>query len=96
MNWYCAGALSDCFARVAVSATPWSWSRSRRDHSPSSSGLAPSAHATFYALYAGLAAGDANLTRTLAAYARARAFADADVGVPCGSYPVQFLLGGGG
>ena len=51
-----------------------------------------SVHSTFYALYSGLFADDDALTSRLAAYVRARAAEDADLGVPCGAYPVQFLL----
>jgi hypothetical protein len=49
-------------------------------------------HSTFYALYAGLFDDDDALTSALAAYVRARATEDAELGVPCGAYPVQFLL----
>ena len=51
-----------------------------------------SVHSTFYALYAGLFADDAATTTALAAYVRARAIEDPIVGIPCGAYPVQFLL----
>ena len=49
-------------------------------------------HSTFYALYAGLLDDDAAATTATAAYVRARASADAVVGIPCGAYPVQFML----
>ncbi len=51
-----------------------------------------SVHSTFYALWAGLARGNDTLTTALAGYVRARAIEDPVLGVPCGSYPVQFLL----
>ena len=51
-----------------------------------------SVHSTFYALYSGLFADDDALTTRLAAYVRARAAEDTVLGVPCGAYPVQFLL----
>ena len=50
------------------------------------------AHSSFYALYAGLLDDDAAATAAAAAYVRARAAEDAVVGIPCGAYPVQFLL----
>jgi alpha-L-rhamnosidase len=53
-----------------------------------------SVHSTFYALYAGLFADDGALTTSVAAYVRARAVEDPMKGIPCGSYPVQFLLAG--
>ena len=53
-----------------------------------------SVHSTFYTLSAGVAEGDPALTHTLASYVRRRAVQDPDLGVPCGSYPVQFLLAG--
>ena len=49
-------------------------------------------HSTFYALYAGLARGNTSLTQALASYVRARALENTQLGVPCGAYPVQFLL----
>jgi alpha-L-rhamnosidase len=49
-------------------------------------------HSTFYALFSGLLDDDAALTSALAEHVRARAFADTLKGVPCGAYPVQFLL----
>ena len=53
-----------------------------------------SVHSTFYALYAGLFADDAAATVAAAAYVRARSVEDPHVGIPCGSYPIQFLLAG--
>jgi hypothetical protein len=53
-----------------------------------------SVHSTFYALWAGIAEGDDIFTSTLAEYVRLRSFEDTEYGVPCGSYPIQFLLAG--
>jgi hypothetical protein len=51
-------------------------------------------HSTFYALAAGLFDNDAAAAAAAAAYVRARAAEDAVVGIPCGAYPVQFMLAG--
>jgi hypothetical protein len=51
-----------------------------------------SVHASFYAMYAGLFEDSASLTASVAAYIRVRAVEDPVLGVPCGAYPVQFLL----
>ena len=51
-----------------------------------------SVHSTFYALYAGLAAGDDAWASALASYVRARAVEDPVLGIPCGAYPAGFLL----
>jgi len=53
-----------------------------------------SVHSTFYMLYSGLFADDDALTTSVAAYVRARSVEDNVTGIPCGSYPVQFLLAG--
>ena len=53
-----------------------------------------SVHSTFYALYAGVFSDDDALTASLAGYVRARAVEDPVKGIPCGSYPIQFLLAG--
>jgi alpha-L-rhamnosidase len=51
------------------------------------------AHATFYALYSGVLDG-APYKAALVEWLAARTAANGALGVPCGSYPVQFLLGG--
>jgi len=57
-----------------------------------------SAHASFYALYSGVMGDDASspaaavVITAIASTLRARIIAEGDAGVPCGSYPVQFLL----
>jgi hypothetical protein len=53
-----------------------------------------SVHSTFYSLWAGIADGDDAFATTLAEYVRVRSFEDPVLGVPCGSYPIQFLLAG--
>ena len=51
------------------------------------------AHATFYALYSGILDG-APYQPALVAWLQARTAANGGLGMPCGAYPAQFLLGG--
>ena len=51
------------------------------------------AHATFYALYSGVLDG-APFKAALVDMLAARIAGNGDLGMPCGSYPAQFLLGG--
>ena len=51
------------------------------------------AHATFYALYSGILDGAPYKDRLLQ-FLLARTAANGDLGMPCGAYPAQFLLGG--
>jgi alpha-L-rhamnosidase len=51
------------------------------------------AHATFYALYSGILDG-APYKAALVEWLTARTAANGALGMPCGSYPAQFLLGG--
>jgi len=51
------------------------------------------AHATFYALYSGILDG-APYKAELVTWLNARIAANGELGMPCGSYPAQFLLGG--
>lgn len=51
------------------------------------------AHATFYALYSGILDGAAYKPQ-LVEFLMARMAQNGDLGMPCGSYPAQFLLGG--
>ena len=53
-----------------------------------------SVHSTFYNLYAGVFSDDDAMTTSVAGYVRARSVEDPVKGIPCGSYPIQFLLAG--